>query len=102
MFIFKSRRSRPNKHLRRGIARLRLEALETRTVPASIYFPFASSLSEHEPNDILDPESLTGNLGQLSIVSPLEVRGTIGNGAYGDADVDWYRFSLETPARISL
>ncbi|MGO9601762.1 MAG: Ig-like domain-containing protein [Isosphaeraceae bacterium] len=49
------------------------------------------------PNETLDQAV---DLGDASIGSQLEEQGSLGKGPAGAADVEWYSFSLDQPARI--
>src|SRR5262245_57102976 len=82
------------------IPRLNLETLETRYLPASLtWLGLLNPVAEVEPNGTLD---LAQNLGDLTIAARAEVVGSVGNGAAGAADVDWYRFTLDAPATVHL
>lgn len=75
--------------------RLRLEPLETRTVLSA-----AAVVPEVEPNDTMDQaQSLTND---LSMVGQVAATGVIGNGTSKVADVDWYDFTLTSPAEVRL
>ncbi|HLJ95345.1 MAG TPA: Ig-like domain-containing protein, partial [Gemmataceae bacterium] len=52
-----------------------------------------------EPDDTLDQAQ---SLGDLSVAPRAEAVGTIGDGAAGPADVDWYSFQLDRAANVTL
>jgi hypothetical protein len=56
-------------------------------------------VAEIEPNSAPDQAQ---DLGSLSLNVRAEVVGNIGNGPLGPADVDWFRFTLEHAASITL
>ncbi len=56
-------------------------------------------LVETEPNDVL---SQAQPLGTLQVADNLQVHGVIGNGTSVDADVDWYRFDVAVPEKVTL
>jgi hypothetical protein len=56
-------------------------------------------VAEIEPNDTLDHAQ---DLGTLSVGAPAEVVSTLGQGPAGAAEVDWYTFSLSSPADVHL
>jgi hypothetical protein len=70
----------------RPAARLRFEDLETRLVPAA-------------SNSTLD---LALSLGALDSPSTIKTTGTITNGAGNSGDVNWYSFTLTSPADVQL
>ena len=76
----------------RRTVRPHLEFLEARCLLSAPPQP----LLEHEPNNTLDQAQALGNL-----PGRVEVLGSIG-GAQGNADIDWYSFTLTAAARISL
>jgi hypothetical protein len=76
---------------------LHVEVLEARSLLSAD--PSVLALPEAEANDTLDQAQ---DLGNLSFLSPSEAVGAIGNGTTGAADVDWYRFTLDRPARVTL
>ena len=51
------------------------------------------------PSETLDTAQL---LGDLSTDPTADILGTIGNGPEGAADVDWYSFTLDGPASVTL
>src|SRR5262245_65566466 len=73
-------------------ARLCLETLESRCLPSANPWPPTTTLAEQEGNDTVDAAQSVGPLGQ-SLVS-----GAIAT----PADVDWYSFSLSSPAEVQL
>src|ERR1043166_5604066 len=84
----------------RWAVRLQVESLESRCLPALLTWPSSlEPVAEVEPNDTLDRAQ---DLGNLSDNGPFGVRGAIGNGSAGAADVDWYRFTLVRPADVTL
>src|SRR3954469_3016134 len=81
-------------------ARLGIEPLEARGLLAvSVLNAMGGSRVEIESNDTLDQAQI---LGDLSTLSSTDVVGTIGNGTTGAADVDWYSFTLDGPAHVTL
>jgi hypothetical protein len=93
------RRNRPGERSNRSWRKawLRLETLEARSLPASLFWPGLSNpVAEHESNDVL---TQANDLGSLSLLAPADVVGQIG-GTAGDADVDWYQFTLDGPAYV--
>jgi methionine-rich copper-binding protein CopC len=74
----------------RVMARLSLEALEARWLPTGL--PLVVG-----PNETIDAAHDLGTL-----VQPLELSGSIGNGPDGSADVTWYHFKLADSARVDL
>ena len=90
----------PRSRCRRRVRCLRLEPLESRQLMAgSPALPGTTVLLEAEPNDTLD---VAQSLGDLSGAASSEVIGTIGNSPAGQADVDWYEFTLDRPASVQL
>jgi Bacterial pre-peptidase C-terminal domain/Bacterial Ig-like domain len=87
-------RPRPTRRRARP-ARLHLEPLETRALLSASAQP-ESVLREQEPNDTLDQAQALGSLN----TDPVGVAGDIAAGPR--ADVDWYGFTLEQPARVTL
>jgi hypothetical protein len=82
------------------VARLRVESLEARCVlSTSGLNSLAGSQPEVEPNDTVDQAQLLGDLSTLPATS---VVGSIGNSPAAAADVDWYSFTLDGPAHVSL
>jgi hypothetical protein len=71
--------------------RLDWEALEPRTLPAAL---FLAPLAEIEPNNTLDQAQ---NLGAVSSAGHLALTGTVGG-----ADVDWFQFTLDAAARVTV
>src|SRR4051794_36602918 len=89
-------RRHPGKR-RSSPARLRVESLEARSLMAASILDGAQA--EVEPNDTVDRAQMLGDMS----ATPLAVAtGTIGNGPGGAADVDWYSFTLDGPAHVSL
>jgi hypothetical protein len=76
--------------------------LELRSLPATMYLPLTNALSEQGFNDVLDPETLTNNVGHIALLSPSQVRGHIGNGPHADADIDWFKFQLDSAAIVDI
>jgi hypothetical protein len=79
-------------------ARPQVEVLETRQLLAATTWP-----------GLLQPVAVTGahetldrawTLGDLSNTPQAAAVGTLGSGPAGAADVNWYSFSLDTPARV--
>ena len=90
----------PHSRCRRRVRCLRLEPLESRQLMAgSPALPGTTVLLEAEPNDTLD---VAQSLGDLSGAASSEVIGTIGNSPAGQADVNWYGFTLDRPASVQL
>jgi hypothetical protein len=84
-------RIRPRRRTRRHAgSRLRMESLEGRSLLATL-LP-AVPLTGPVPNETLDQAI---NLGDLSNGQEVAVPGSIGNGPYGGADVEWYGFTLD-------
>ncbi len=78
--------------------RLYFEELEPRDVPAVTSWPgLTHPVVEAEGNDTLN---LANDLG--SATGRLEAVGTVGSGAAGAADVDWYKFTLTRAATVRL
>src|SRR5262249_10205191 len=72
--------------------------LEERSLLSAGNWPgLFNPLVEVEANDVLDRAN---DLGTLSNPGRAEAVGTIGDGAAGAADVDWYRFTLAQPAHV--
>ena len=76
---------------------LRLEELETRQVPSATWLGLLHPQTEQEPNDTLPQAE---SLGLLAGSARAEVVGTIRSQPAGTADVDFYSFSLDQPARV--
>ncbi len=92
-------RSRHRPLFSRRVARPRLETLEGRALPAVTSWPgLFNPVIEAEANDTLD---LGHDLGNLSVAALGEAVGTIGD-ATTPADVDWYSFTLDRPAHVTL
>ena len=70
-----------------------LEQLETRNLLSAVAVP------EIEPNDSLNHAQ---SLGALDNATAVPVRGIVGNGAYGAADIDWYTFTVANPTHVHL
>ena len=84
----------------RAAVRLNIETLETRCLPSITSWPgFLNPVPETQGTDTLDQAQ---NLGDLSVTPRAEAVGTIGNGAAGPADVDWYSFQLDRAANVTL
>jgi hypothetical protein len=84
----------------RAAVRLSVETLETRCLPSIASWPgFLNPVPETDPTDTLDKAQ---NLGDLSVTPRAEAVGTIGSGAAGPADVDWYSFHLDHAANVTL
>lgn len=84
----------------RHALRPHLEALESRTLPMTHGLTGAfTTVLESEPNDTIDQAQ---SLGDLSSLQQIQVDGTVGRGASGDADVDWYRFTLDRPSVLTV
>src|SRR3954470_15170149 len=93
--------SKPRRRRARGWHRLanglKAEALEPRLLPAALTFPAGIiPLSEAEPNDTVD---VAQDLGDLSVMPAAGASGRVGDGPAAAADVDWYHFDLDRPAR---
>ncbi len=86
------RRGRPRRPL------LRVELLEVRNVLSAPGDPLLLP-PEPQPDDTLD---LAANLGLLAPGAGLVVDSVIGDSPAGAADVDWYRFTLDNPAGLTL
>ncbi len=85
---------------RRQAPQFRLESLELRQLLAGSPLTASTvSLVEVEPNDTVD---VAQNVGDLSESPSVQVLGAIGNGPAGAADVDWYEFTLDRPARVVM
>src|SRR5205085_10209370 len=80
-------------------ARLELEALETRNLLTAIVGPLLVPLAAPDTNDTLDQAVALGDLSSTPVV---QVNGEVGDSASGPADVDWYRFTLDQPATVTL
>ncbi len=91
-----SRLWRRNTTPRKGRYRPVVEQLDDRRM-MSVFG--GSPVLEIEPNDTLD---VAQQLGNPSLSSRVAILGTVGNGAAGRADVDWYVFQLESTARVAL
>jgi hypothetical protein len=72
-----------------------MESLEGRSLLTAL-LP-AVPLTGPLPNETLDQAI---NLGDLSMAPDVAVPGSIGNGPYGGADVEWYSFTLDRAALI--
>ena len=76
------------------------EPLEGRQLPALLLFPAGvTPVVEAEPNDTVDRAQPLGDLGATRAAG---ARGAIGAGASASADVDWYHFTLDSPATVDL
>src|SRR5579872_4734409 len=78
---------------RRTATLLRVERLESRTLMAA---PVAAT---DLPNETL--VNALG-LGHLSSGTEVVEQGSLGNGPAGAADVEWYSFTLDRPAQITM
>ncbi|MEJ7638485.1 MAG: hypothetical protein WKF75_11055, partial [Singulisphaera sp.] len=84
----------------RTTLRLGVEPLEVRNLLTATLTTGAGVLmSEAGPNDTLNSAQDVGNLG---VTPRVVVAGLIGDGPAGPADVDWYSFTLDRPASLSL
>src|SRR4051812_47551478 len=91
--------SRCRQRSRRRVAPvfLHLEQLESRCLLSAAPFAAVQPVAELENNDTLShaqPLNLMSGLAQAT--------GTIGNSPTGDADVDWYSFTLTQSAAVQL
>lgn len=84
---------------RRRSSRLLLEELESRHLPSGVGLPGLLPVPEVEPNDTLD---LAQDLGDISITGQAAVVGTLAAATPGSGDVDWFQFTLSSPARVTL
>jgi hypothetical protein len=75
---------------------LRVELLETRTVPSASWPGLSNPVAALGSNSTLDQAQ---SLGDLSAVTQLGVVGAI---ASGSAQVDWYTFTLDNPTHVTL
>ncbi len=82
----------------RRAARLHVESLEDRSLPAA-WPGLVAPVDEAGPNDVLGQAQ---GLGDLTAASRGEAVGAVGNEATGAADVDWYTFTLTTAARVNV
>src|SRR5262249_4208178 len=83
---------------RRPVARPSVEVLEPRDLPSGIPPVVPLLVTESEPNDVVaSAQPLTLNAGALA-----SVVGTVGDGAAGAADVDFYQIQLTVPTRLTL
>ncbi len=93
-------RKRGLRRRRRCRVCLQLEPLEIRCLPTlNTALGLLEPIPSVEPNDTLDHAQ---DLGSLSDAGQAAVIGTLGDGAYGATDVDWYRFTLERPVSVTL
>ncbi|HEX5273408.1 MAG TPA: hypothetical protein VFW33_23085, partial [Gemmataceae bacterium] len=83
-------RGAPRRPFRAG-AHLRVEPLESRSL--------LSAAGASHPGNTLDAAAA---LGDLSAVSSVQVRAAIGDSPAGAAEVDWYAFTLDRPATVTL
>lgn len=90
---------------------LLVEALETRALPnANLWAALVPSVPEVEGNDTLDAgaanDALTlrlVNVPNTAVIRAARAWGTVGNGAYGASDVDWYSFTVgPNPVSVTL
>ncbi|MGF1581079.1 MAG: hypothetical protein ACFCD0_17070, partial [Gemmataceae bacterium] len=86
---------------RDGRVRLRIESLESRTVPTNGLFPPLFSVVEIEGNDTVD---VAQQLGTLTAGNETHILGEIGNAndPQSLSDVDWFRFVLDEPTQITI
>ncbi|WP_406698945.1 hypothetical protein V5E97_08660 [Singulisphaera sp. Ch08] len=85
---------------RRGAATaLRFETLETRRVLSTIGDPVVGDPTLDSPNETYD-QALS--LGDVWAVPAINRHGSLGAGESGAGDVEWYRFELDRPARVTL
>jgi hypothetical protein len=90
---------RPRRRAKRDV-RTHFEALEERSLPAFTHWPgLLAPVTEAMPGETLDRAL---DLGTPDQTGRAEAVGTIGNGPAGPADVAWYRFTLNGPARVTL
>ena len=93
-------RTHPRRRLGRLPSHLLIESLEARCLPSVTGWPgLLGPVLDAEGNSTLD---LAQDLGNLSITGRGEAAGTIGDSPEGAADVDWYTFSLDAPALVTL
>src|SRR3954463_4782293 len=78
-------------------ARLLLDPLEQRSLPSASPVVHSVLPERNQPNDTLDRAQ---PLGDLSLAGRVRVSGSVPRDAR--ADVDWYSFTLDDPARVSL
>jgi hypothetical protein len=88
------------RRLSRARVRLNLEPLEERSLLAATSWPgLLNPQADTEHNDTVDTAQ---DLGSLDGSGQAEAVGTIGPASSVAADVDWYRFTLAGPSRVSL
>jgi methionine-rich copper-binding protein CopC len=87
------RRTNRRDRQERWRTRLQVERLEARSLLSQL------PVTTVAPGATLDQ---AGNLGDLSLTHLAETPGTIGKGPAGPADVNWYSFSLDAPAWVTL
>jgi hypothetical protein len=79
---------------------LLLETLETRNLPAVISSPMlVEPVAALGTNLTLDQAQ---GLGDLSVAGQLRIQGTIGDGTGANGQVNWYSFTLDGPALVTL
>ena len=97
MFRLFSRQAPITPPLRRRFrARLDFDILEDRRACSVTPLPL---IFENEPGDTAD---VAAQMGDLSITGGAMLQGTIGNSPAGPADVDWYKFTLDSATEIHL
>src|SRR4051812_36142491 len=87
------RTPRMAKRSRRGSLPLRVERLESRCLMAA-----SIAVDAGVPNETLDQAV---DLGDVSSGVGVLEHGSLGDGAAGSADVEWYRFMLDRSGRVS-
>jgi hypothetical protein len=78
---------------------LQIEPLESRSLPSTAPVPVLTFTGANQPGGTLDAAAA---LGDLSTVPSVEVEAAIGNSPGSAADVDWYAFTLDSPATVTL
>ena len=91
--LFRRRFAKPR--ARRGFRRVQAEQIESRLVLSAVW----GGAFEAAANDTLD---LAEDFGQLLDAEFARQSAAIGDSEFGSSDVDWYRFELEQPRRVSL
>src|SRR5437016_4158087 len=82
---------------RRHAALPRVESLESRSLMASLIGGTLDVIDAGIPNETLDQAVL---LGDLNSSPGIESHGSIGGGPAGNADVEWYSFTLAQASRV--
>ncbi len=90
---FRRRFAKPR--ARRGFRRAQAEQIESRLVLSAVW----GGAFEAAANDTLD---LAQDFGQLLDAEFARQSAAIGDSESGASDVDWYRFELEQPSRVSM